>query len=313
MYPRRGAGFATWRGRRNTWRPFRRSRVRKTTYQRRRYSRRPRPTRRMTTKLNRRAILNASTIKKRDTMKAWTNTLGGQEVPGGATFTQAGLNHCIVWSPTCRGSTTSGGVRQTKFYEQTRTSALTYCVGVAETIRISTSGPGGWFWRRICFTAKGDEMYSEDRRVFTLSNSPVARITSDGVQRACLVSDNVMRIREFIFRGRQQVDWFDVMTAPIDNNNVRPLYDKRTHIKSNNSAGHTTIRRLYHKMGHNLRYDEEEDGESMTEAYYAVEGRIGMGDYYIVDFFVADHEAEDTTPTPTLRFVPEATYYWHER
>lgn len=246
-------------------------------------------------------------------MLAWSNISAGGtgESVGGATMTGQ-QSYCIVWSPTARGATTSTGTTGSKYFEQLRTAVTTYCVGVSETINLSTTSAQGWHWRRICFTMKGDELYSGDRDTFDLSDSPVARITSDGMKRAVLLSEDALRTRTVIFKGAQNVDWDDPMTASIDTNRIRPLYDRRVHIQSRNNAGTTMIKRLYHKMGHNLVYNEDENGQSMTESFYSVEGKAGMGDYYIVDFFQADPNSTGSTPS-NLYFDPQATYYWHER
>lgn len=260
-------------------------------------------------------ILNTSSIKKRDTMLAWTNSspAGISEGPGAAVFVPS-TTYCIVWSPTARGSSNSSGVRGSKFFEQIRTAVSTYCVGVAETIQLSTSGPTGWYWRRICFTMKGESLYVNDRGTYDLSNSPVARITSDGMKRAVLVSEAALDTRAVIFKGQQNVDWADVTLAPLDTNRIRPLYDRRVHVKSNNNAGTTMVKRIFHPMRKNLVYNEDENGEDVSESFYSVEGRAGMGDYYIVDFFQADAQGVESSVTPSnLLFEPQATFYWHER
>jgi hypothetical protein len=161
---------------------------------------------------------------------------------------------------------------------------------------------------------KGEDLYTGDRSTFDLSDSPVARITSDGMKRAVLLSEDALQTRAIIFKGAQNVDWADVTTAPIDTNRIRPMYDRRMHIKSNNAAGTSIVKRIFHPMRKNLVYNEDENGESMVESYYSVEGRAGMGDYYIADFFEHDEQGINSDVDPSnLLFDPQATYYWHER
>lgn len=264
--------------------------------------------------MTKRRMLNVSSEKKRDVMPAWSNIVDGgpgTEGLGGATFTGVANFHC-VWSPTARGSTFATGLRGSKFYEQLRTSVTTYAVGVKETIRIGTNGPVGWHWRRVCFTMKGEELYTGDREDFDLSNSPVARITSDGMKRAVLFSEGALQTRGIIFKGNQNVDWTDVITAPLDTNRITPLFDRVTHIKSGNQSGSTRIVKLWHPMGKNIVYSEDQNGQDTPESFYSVTGKAGMGDYYIVDFFRSDTILGETGSS-SLYFEPAATYYWHER
>jgi len=260
-------------------------------------------------------MLNISSEKKRDVMPPWSNIQSGEpgtEGPVGATFTGTN-NYSVVWSPTARGSTASSGLRGSKFYEQLRTAVTTYAVGVKETIRIATSGAVGWHWRRICFTMKGEDLYLGDRDSFDLSTSPVARLVSDGMKRALIYAEPALDTRGVIFKGNQNVDWTDVMTAPVDTSKITVQYDRTRHIKSGNAAGQTLITKLWHPMKKNIVYDEDQNGEAMTESFYSVGGKPGMGDYYIVDFFQSDFILGESEPQNSLYFEPTATYYWHER
>lgn len=260
-------------------------------------------------------MLNISAEKKRDVMPAWTNySTGviGTEGQTGARFTGTN-NFMVVWSPTARGSTFSSGLRGSKYYEQLRTSVTTYAVGVKETIRIGTTGSVGWHWRRICFTQKGEDQYTGDRDTFTLADSPVAREVSDGMKRAVLVSEDALRTRSVIFKGAQNVDWTDVITAPLDTSQISVMYDKTRYLKSGNDAGQTRIVNIWHPMRKNIVYNEDQNGESLNESFYSVHGKPGMGDYYIVDFFRSAFIQGEATSNSDLYFEPSATYYWHER
>lgn len=271
--------------------------------------------------MSRRRILNISTEKKRDTMTLLTDFVeeGGSGVSAGPAIlyppspTNIRSEYCVVFSPTARGATFSDGTHGTKYYQALRTSAITYCVGLREVITLQTTGPGAWQWRRICFTMKGEDLYLTDRDTFDLSTSPVARLTSDGLKRAFLNQDSSMRTRDVVFAGERNKDWNDVITARLDTNLIKPLYDKRMVIRSGNDAGNVITRKMWHAMGHNLRYDEDETGDRMTESYYSTEGRIGMGDYYVVDFFKAVTSPFDGTLPTFLQVGINSTYYWHER
>ena len=63
-------------------------------------------------------------------------------------------------------------------------------------------------------------------------------------------------------------------------------------------------------MESNLAYREEQQGETMTESAVSVTGRVGMGNYYVIDMFRKHGNNDDQS---TLTFTPEATFFWHEK
>jgi hypothetical protein len=63
-------------------------------------------------------------------------------------------------------------------------------------------------------------------------------------------------------------------------------------------------------MNKNIVYEQEQEGESMTESAVSVKGKAGMGNYYVVDIFVKNGPNDDES---TLLVTPESTYYWHEK
>ncbi|AVK87310.1 putative capsid protein [Termite associated circular virus 2] len=300
-------GISGRRGRYSTRRYVKTRPLARRTYRRRR------------TTMSRRKILNISSEKKKDTMLTWTNLQGsvGVETPGPAKLAPPSpdnlmTEYCVVFSPTHRGATFSSGSHGSKYYKQLRTSSLCYWRGIREVVTLKTDGPGAWEWRRICFTMKGEDLYTGDRYSFDLGTSPVARITSDGMKRAFFSSENALRTRDAIFDGNRNVDWADVITAKVDTELITPLYDRRMLIRSGNEAGTVRIKKCWHAMNKNLQYDDDENGESMLERYYSTEGKPGMGDYYIVDLFQAVVPQQNVTPT-NLYVNIEATAYWHER
>jgi len=48
----------------------------------------------------------------------------------------------------------------------------------------------------------------------------------------------------------------------------------------------------------------------MTDSAVSVDGKAGMGNYYVVDIFRKHGVNDDQS---TLTFTPEATFYWHEK
>jgi len=67
---------------------------------------------------------------------------------------------------------------------------------------------------------------------------------------------------------------------------------------------------MWHPMYKNLTYEQEQDGEKMIDSAVSVTGRLGMGNYYVVDIFRKHGVNDDQS---TLTFTPEASFYWHEK
>lgn len=63
-------------------------------------------------------------------------------------------------------------------------------------------------------------------------------------------------------------------------------------------------------MRKNIQYDGEQAGETLVDAAVSATGRYGMGNYYVVDIFTKHGVNDDQS---TLSFLPEASFYWHEK
>ena len=100
------------------------------------------------------------------------------------------------------------------------------------------------------------------------------------------------------------------MTAPTDNNRVSIKYDKTITLASGNEDGFIRSYKRWHRMGKTIVYDDDEQGAGETPGLFSVDGRAGMGDYYIMDMFRA-RQGSATTDQITVR--PTATLYWHEK
>jgi len=113
-----------------------------------------------------------------------------------------------------------------------------------------------------------------------------------------------------LFRGIFDQDWADAITAPINNLNINIKYDKVTRIASGNDSGVQNVYNRWHPMNANLRYAEEEAGGLQGNSQISTRSKIGMGDYYVIDFF-KPHPA--ATASDGMQFSPQATLYWHEK
>lgn len=267
-------------------------------------------------------ILNMTSIKKRDNMRTAAffiyngtvnfgtgyqippqpPTSGSPAVSADVTNTQTFL---FPWTCTSRNSLT-----QQRFNLADRTNSTCYMKGLKEMVRLQTTGPDEWDWRRIGFTFKGpaiasiqQSFYQDGAATYRYLYSP-SNETSTTNQR--LIQQTIY---SYIFDGTFQQDWSDPMTAKTDKTRVTIKYDKRFRIRSGNQQAITRYINCWHPMNKNLYYDDDEFGSGTQQSQYSVDSKKGMGDYYIVDLFRCSNPSGITS----LLYFPQSTLYWHER
>lgn len=242
-----------------------------------------------------------------------TNTTASTPA-GGTSFTNqtavlvGGNTYIFPWVATARDNTigtASGNV----FNTADRTATTCYMRGLKERIQIQTSTGMPWQWRRICFTMKGDAINVWNETAYKLQQE-----TSNGWARVVSNTGTTSNLYQYmmplLFKGQQGVDWNNPFNAKTDNSRLSIKYDKTTSIRCGNSNGMMKEFIRWHPMNRNLVYDDDENGENKTEALYSVNGKAGMGDYYVVDIIAA---GSGSTTSDQLSFNPSATLYWHER
>lgn len=272
--------------------------------------------------MSRKAILNATSEKKRDKMLPWTNSTSSSQ-SGSSTFS---LNPAVLtggtadpglflWCATARDNTinTSAG-KGTKFDVSTRTASTCYMVGLAEKIQIQCSDGLPWEWRRVCFTAKGGPTLGGTVTLGNASGTSFATAleTSAGWVRLLnqlLIGDRTAFYGLF-FQGAQNVDWTDPLMAKIDTERLTVKYDKTITLSSGNEDGFIRKYPRYHPMGKNLIYADDEAGGTMAVSQFSTQAKAGMGDYWVVDMF---RPRAGSTSSNQLIFSTESTLYWHER
>lgn len=271
--------------------------------------------------MSKKAILDLTSRKKRDTMAPYYQTNGSTPLVGLGGYTASGNGGGaqpytgLLWLATARDITigTGAGTVATINDSSARTATSCYMRGLNENIEISTSSGAPWQWRRICFTHR-------DASVLLGVNNPLIPYleTNNGFQRymtnftandAGSVSTHGA-ITRLIFKGTQNVDWNDIRTAPLDNTRIDVKYDKTTIISSGNANGRVKMFKRWHPMNKTLVYDDEENGEREDSNVFSVGDKRGMGDYYVIDFLQAGMGAGTGD---SLNFSPTSTLYWHER
>jgi len=289
---------------------FRRSYARRTT--RRRVTRRPRRSTRRTVRrpigrrsimrrTSTRRILNIASTKKQDNMIPFVTNAAGVPTSGVGRYGLAGNQvGQFVWLATARDRIGSGDPNAGSL----RTSDVCYMRGLKEKVMLSTTNGSAWRWRRICFTAKG--LVPPTGTVDSLEVSPNGWVRLLANQWTSALGNG---FNSLIFKGTAGVDWTDVFTAKTDNTRVTIKFDKTFVITSGNSNGTVRMFNLWHPMNHNLVYDNDENGDNESGATRSTSGKAGMGDYYVMDYFVS----VDAASSESLYISPEATLYWHEK
>lgn len=239
--------------------------------------------------------------------------INGPALINGNTSTDVSVTtpNVMLWCATARDLTNNTGVLNPRSIESARTSTTPYMVGLRESIEIQTNDGVPWQWRRICFTYKGTlpgasstslfASYWEDSDGFKRISTTPAGDRNGGA---------LYDLFFLIFAGQNASDWTDPMIAKLDRTRISVMYDYTRTIAAGNESGMIRRYNLWHKMGKTLAYDDDESGASMTTNYKSVDSKVGMGDYYVLDFF----RSRQAAPTSTrMVFNPSSTLYWHEK
>lgn len=203
--------------------------------------------------------------------------------------------------------------------QASRTATTCYIRGFSEKIRIQTSSGIPWFWRRICFRARG-QMFAgfspSDTPTQTNGGATSYTETSNGMQRLYFnltinaSNQTLYNIQQVLFRGQFNSDWVDPQTAAVDTTRVDLVSDNRMTIRSGNQAGTVKDVTMWHPYNHNLVYDDDESGAAEATTYLSVQDKRGNGDMYIFDLFTA---GTGGTASDVLQLTSTSTLYWHEK
>lgn len=251
-------------------------------------------------------------------MLTYTNSTGSSQ-SGGTTYSVApaiitggsSTPAMFIWCATARDNTKSStGTVGTKYDQATRTSSSCYMVGLSETIEVQVSDGLPWQWRRVCFTFKGQGTLNGALPAASTSFAPAVETSSGWLRMMNQVTGDRELLYALLFQGVRASDWSDPLTAKLDNERITVKYDKTCTIASGNEEGVIRAYKRYHRMGHNLEYDDDESGGGMTSSGYSVDSKRGMGDYWVVDIF---RPRVGSTSSNQMLFNAESTLYWHEK
>lgn len=248
-----------------------------------------------------------------------TDGIGANSIRLGDLVMQGGSFNMIMWCPTAR-SLVTGGTTNNVTDVSDRTSTTCYMRGLSEHIRIQTNSSIPWLWRRICFTTKddifitnvnGDQTPFQTYRPWFDSGTANIGMTRNWFNLVQNVMPNTIDVfNGIIFKGTQGKDWSDSITAPLDTTRINVKSDTTKTIQSPNERGVIREIKRWYPMNSNLVYDDDENGAGETTQYITTKAKPGMGDYYVVDFFVS---GTGGTTSDRLTVNSTSSLYWHEK
>lgn len=231
-------------------------------------------------------------------------------LPSTVSAYHAGI-HVLVFSPTFRWLQPNNAD-----YVAQRTTTRPFYKGFAETFDVTTNDGSMWIWRRIAFSTKDVALIpllvraniAAQATSSSSTNRPMRDLSGEGTGN---YQQGLTNMYALIFKGIDQTDWVNPMTATTDNSRCNIISDKKYRIRSGNAAGVSRIVRTYIPLNKTLVYDDEENGVGMTSSSQTVTSKAGMGDMFVADFFSC--EAPVDPAGSVLSVSSSSTTYWHEK
>ncbi|AXL65872.1 putative capsid protein [Spider associated circular virus 1] len=271
----------------------------------------------------RKAILNLTSTKKRNTMLQYANTssVNGTSVNigPGPYLVNGATGGFSIFCPTAMDLTEKSGANNSVVNAAERNSTTCFMRGYSEDLRVQTSTGVPWFWRRITFCSKSGVFgvfASADTPTQTNGGETSYTDTSNGMERIWFnqnvnsAPNTVAGIQAILFKGQFNKDWVDPLTAPLDTSRVDVRSDVTKCIRSGNASGTVMQKKCWYPMNKNLVYDDDEAGESEVSTYTTVVDKRGMGDYFIIDIFAV---GTGGGTADLLQVTSTSSMYWHEK
>lgn len=259
------------------------------------------------------SIINATANKKRDTMPIIAFSDDDIPAPGspGAAYNMTGdTSYEFLFSPTARTLDTQPRINM-------RNKTVTYARGYRESCETisdftGTAITGNWTWRRIVFSTK-DAFYESfpDSTVQYYDGStvgycrPAWNLLGIGTQTGTARN----ALEDMLFEGSVLVDWYSRLSAKVNTKRVTLHYDKVLQLTSGNNQPRIHRNKFWHGFNKPLVYRDHESGPSQAVDAFSTEGKPGIGNVFIWDYF----ENASENPDQRLQWQPLGTYYWHEK
>lgn len=200
--------------------------------------------------------------------------------------------------------------------DNSRRHTETFCVGYKERVTLETGTAANWLWRRIVVNIKSLEC-AQSFPQGALYNNFDTTVPNPGYLRTLFDYSTNDLARQTLYRelfqGTLGIDYQDIFNAPIDTRRVDKVYDRVISVGSGNNAAHWKRSRFWHPVRKRLVYNEKESGDhkdTQSEAsHYNNGAKFGCGDLWVIDMFACANGAA----SDVMNFLPQGTYYWHER
>lgn len=248
--------------------------------------------------MSRRHILNITSEKKQDTMISLSAI--SPIVVGGYVGPSAHLLFC----PTYRNRTSD----DSGFNEDPgagRTAQHTYAKGIREKIFFTSSGGSPLRWRRIIFSTKS-RLDGVDPNKYQFSSGAGVR------SRPMLPLDgtSIANLQLAIFQGKPATDYIGSLDGKVDLDMIKVHKDMNMVVNPGNATGNTKVMNFYTPLEKNLTYADTEVGNEDASSPYSEFSAKGLGNVFIYDIF---ETVVTTSPESQIQFLPNTTYYWHEK
>jgi len=249
--------------------------------------------------MSRRHILNITSEKKQDTMIALNSTSPITVGP----YVSGATSH-LLFSPTYRLREVDDTGNNTN-PQSARTAQHTYAKGLREKIFITGQGGSPIRWRRIIFSTKSrlqgvPSTKYQFQSVPGIRSRPLLPLTPAEVA--------VLQLE--IFEGIPTTDYIGSLDGKLDPDLVHIHMDKNYVLNPGSTAGSTRTFNYYTPLEHNFVYNDNEFGNEVTAGPFAEFAGKGMGNLYVYDIF---EPVVTTSPVTEISFLPNTTYYWHEK
>jgi hypothetical protein len=275
--------------------------------------------------MSKKAILNITSTKKKNTMLQYANTsttTGASVTIGpGPMIVNGATQYIGVWTATAMDMNSGTGNTANPVTDSSlRTAQTCYIRGLSENIRVETSSGIPWYWRRVIFNAK-DSTYP----LFSPNDTPTQtnggfadsiESSTNGWERLYFnqyvnnAPDTITRWQRVLFRGEQNRDWTDPITAAIDTARVDLKSDKLYVIKSGNASGTNRSFKMWYPVNKNLTYADDESGVTESTQSYSVLDKRGMGNMHVLDMMIPGTGAGTSD---LFKLTSTSTLYWHEK
>jgi len=272
--------------------------------------------------MGRRAILNLTSTKKKDTMVG----VNLKQTPGEPNFAvQMGSTYnFLLWCPTARAKAGRGVDSN-----MARSADQVFWKGVSERIHLETDGSDPWTWRRIVFQKKQRfdvEVVDETNYVTRQQDIDAVLPATGQIPPNPYLLEGLIRygrsleplpapqyesVARQVFQGTRGVDYVEYVTAKTNPSTITVLRDKTVQIRSGNESGVMRDVKWWLPLNKRMQYFSQESGSLQITSEFAdfANGKDGlMDDVYILDLF-----AQLTDAPGNITMSTTTTAYWHEK